>query len=139
MAHTITLVRALYYLLLWHHETQLSIPRSSGIRACIISYSGAAALTVFATAYLHYLNKKNEARRVAAGKSAKIIDYSMSTTANEKDGICSPEGSNIGRRAFEDLTDLENEEFIVSCNVAVLLKMLTSERISSTFFRELRR
>jgi hypothetical protein len=85
-----------------------------GILACIICYSGAATLTIFTTAYLYYLNKRNEARRVAAGKSAKLIDYSMTSAVNEKDGVCSPEGSNIGKRAFEDLTDLENDEFIVS-------------------------
>ncbi|KAJ3526207.1 hypothetical protein NMY22_g10260 [Coprinellus aureogranulatus] len=84
----------------------------SGIRACIICYSGAATLTVLTAAYLHFLNKRNEGRRVAAGKSAKIIDYSMTTAENEKDGICSPDGSNLGKRAFEDLTDLQNDEFI---------------------------
>ncbi|TEB15049.1 hypothetical protein FA13DRAFT_1759297 [Coprinellus micaceus] len=84
----------------------------SGILACIICYSGAATLTVFTTAYLYYLNKRNEARRVAVGKPAKLIDHSMTSAANEKDGVGSPEGSNIGKRAFEDLTDLQNDEFI---------------------------
>ncbi|TEB19256.1 MFS general substrate transporter [Coprinellus micaceus] len=69
----------------------------SGILACIICYSGAATLT---------------ARRVAVGKPAKLIDHSMTSAANEKDGVGSPEGSNIGKRAFEDLTDLQNDEFI---------------------------
>ncbi|KAJ2926966.1 hypothetical protein H1R20_g10133, partial [Candolleomyces eurysporus] len=88
----------------------------SGILACIICYSGAAALAVFTTAYLYYLNKKNEARRVEAGKAAKIVDYSM-TTSEVKDttpGVADKEEPQpvIGRRAFEDLTDLQNDEFI---------------------------
>ncbi|KAJ3504769.1 hypothetical protein NMY22_g17812 [Coprinellus aureogranulatus] len=98
----------------------------SGIRACIICYSGAATLTVLTAAYLHFLNKRNEGRRVAAGKSAKIIDYSMTTAENEKDGICSPEGSNLGKRAFEDLTDLQNDEFIVSASELGMRHALTN-------------
>lgn len=82
----------------------------SGILACIICYSGAAAIVILTAAYLFHLNKKNEVRRVKAGKDAMIIDYSMTSPdhVEEKDG----QRHTIGRNAFEDLTDLQNDEFI---------------------------
>ena len=69
------------------------------------------------------------------GKPAKLIDHSMTSAANEKDGVCSPEGSNIGKRAFEDLTDLQNDEFIVSgCLFSMAADVLTGCGDSSMSF-----
>ncbi|TFK22770.1 allantoate permease, partial [Coprinopsis marcescibilis] len=84
----------------------------NGILACIISYVCAAILTCFTGCYLHYLNKRNEVRRVQAGKSAKIIDYSMVGFVSQGEMESNTQNLNIGKRAFEDLTDLENDEFI---------------------------
>ncbi|EAU85196.2 allantoate permease [Coprinopsis cinerea okayama7 len=81
-----------------------------GILACIICYSAAAVLSCITGLYLHYLNKRNEERRVKAGKAAKIVDYSM-MDFNEGDGQAQAQ-ANVGKRAFEDLTDLQNDEFI---------------------------
>ena len=58
--------------------------------------------------------------RVALGKPAKIVDLSMETTAelaargemaNELEGEGGGEGR-VGEKAFDDVTDLVNEDFI---------------------------
>jgi len=65
-----------------------------------------------------FLNKQHANRRVALGKSAVIVDRSMMTDkeraeeaatvgANEE-GTTNASGDN----AFEDMTDLKNEDFI---------------------------
>ncbi|KAH9481833.1 hypothetical protein JR316_0006363 [Psilocybe cubensis] len=51
--------------------------------------------------------------------AAEIVDYSMMSTAEveaiqNSSGEKGGEASALGARAFDDLTDLENEEFIVS-------------------------
>lgn len=65
-------------------------------------------------AYLHYLNKKQAARRRRMGKAAEVIDTSILTIEaaaiarhekNEKEGVTNDQ-------AFDDLTDFENEDFV---------------------------
>ena len=47
--------------------------------------------------------------------AAKIIDYSMMNfDAQVKADAARPSNVGIGKQAFEDLTDLQNDEFIVS-------------------------
>ncbi len=61
-----------------------------------------------------FLNKKHASRRVHIGKSAVIADRSMMTaeeravsdTADEANGVES------GEKAFDDETDLKNEDFV---------------------------
>lgn len=65
-----------------------------------------------------FLNKQHANRRVAMGKSATIVDRSMMTdqeraddtaaTGSTEDGTLNASGEN----AFEDMTDLKNEDFI---------------------------
>lgn len=64
-------------------------------------------------AYIFFLNKKHETKRVAVGKPAKIIDHSMNAVGEfdvdkNETSHTMPESVN----AFRDLTDLENEDFI---------------------------
>ncbi|KAL4995953.1 major facilitator superfamily domain-containing protein [Aspergillus recurvatus] len=62
--------------------------------------------------YIFYLNKRQEKRRVAMGKPAKIIDRSMQavgeTEIDSKDDV----GQSVDDNAFKDLTDFENEDFV---------------------------
>lgn len=59
--------------------------------------------------YLFFLNKKQERRRVAAGKIAKIQDKSMQKVqVRTKDEMDAPQADH----AFDDLTDFENEDFV---------------------------
>ncbi|PPQ69759.1 hypothetical protein CVT26_014034 [Gymnopilus dilepis] len=111
-----------------------------GIVAMLICYGTCGVLVLLTVAYLAYLNKWNEGRRVRKGKgkstvhhnirplthfvsvrtwaAACIVDYSMISAANVEElhltSNPTPGAAETGRRAFDDLTDLENEEFIVS-------------------------
>jgi hypothetical protein len=59
------------------------------------------------------LNKNHAKRRVQFGKSAVIIDRSMMNTHERAaDGAVSEEIENVGAKAFDDETDLKNEDFI---------------------------
>ncbi|KAF4620219.1 hypothetical protein G7Y89_g14601 [Cudoniella acicularis] len=72
-----------------------------------------AVLIALTTLHLMILNKKHASRRVAVGKSAVVIDRSMMNvqerTANDEDA----DGSDgLPSKAFDDETDLKNEDFI---------------------------
>jgi hypothetical protein len=61
-----------------------------------------------------FLNKRHAARRTALGKSAVIADRSM---MNAQERVMSDEanagsGASGGDKAFDDITDLKNEDFI---------------------------
>lgn len=61
-----------------------------------------------------FLNKRHAARRTALGKSAVILDRSMMNAeerarSDEADEENSASG---GEKAFDDITDLKNEDFI---------------------------
>jgi hypothetical protein len=58
-----------------------------------------------------FLNKKHATRRQELGKSAVIVDRSM-MNAREREIINESEGESTGDRAFDDETDLKNEDFI---------------------------
>lgn len=91
-----------------------------GLTAMLICLIVAVCFVFVVIVYLHYSNKRNERRRVVAGKKAKIQDYSMLTMrevqvarakeVGEKGGVSNIQ--NIGTHAFDDLTDLQNNEFI---------------------------
>lgn len=65
-------------------------------------------------AYLNFLNKKHEQRRVSMGKSAKIIDHSMAAVgAISKEDEMEDEGTRgADDNAFKDMADIENEDFV---------------------------
>jgi hypothetical protein len=75
------------------------------------------------TTYLVLLNKNHSKKRVALGKSAVLFDSSLDSADEvaarqntiNADGTAEGDATAneaIGARAFENLTDLENEEFI---------------------------
>ena len=72
-------------------------------------------LVVVTSMYLAYLNKDHSRRRVAAGKDAVIVDYSL-YSPEEADRLRKAKGAdvdgNVGDKAFDDLTDLMNDEFL---------------------------
>lgn len=90
-----------------------------GLRSNLALYCVIFVMTILVMGWLFRLNKSHEARRVAAGKSANIVDFSLYTaadadrmmaemTANGVEGG----GAATGERAFDNLTDLENDEFM---------------------------
>ena len=67
-------------------------------------------------AYIRILNGKHAAARERMGKSAQVVDLSM-----EKNRALSAHGEavndgvaagGVGDKAFDDVTDLKNEDFI---------------------------
>ncbi|ORY23946.1 major facilitator superfamily transporter [Naematelia encephala] len=100
----------------------------SGLRDLLIVFclfTGMVCVTVF---WLWTLNKRNERRRVAAGKPAKLPDFSMMTSDEAERTRAQMETERqakiaageidekhvfrAGEHAFEDQTDLENDEFV---------------------------
>ncbi|KAJ6183699.1 hypothetical protein N7519_005000 [Penicillium mononematosum] len=64
-------------------------------------------------AYMYFLNKKHEKKRVALGKDAKIVDQSMQTiqavSGDAKEDLPQQAADD---NSWKDLTDLQNEDFV---------------------------
>ncbi|GJE93056.1 MFS general substrate transporter [Phanerochaete sordida] len=92
-----------------------------GLIADLVCWIALSIMILFTAAYLAFLNKQHAALRKRMGKAAEIIDTSLETTersaqlqkANEEKELA--EGSDpavLNNRAFDDLTDRQNEDFI---------------------------
>jgi hypothetical protein len=81
-----------------------------GLRKTLGVFAMFAALVAVQVATLAALNRRHEKARVAAGKPRWVADRSMERSwRGEGDG----DGAlGLGSRAFEDLTDGKNDEFI---------------------------
>ncbi|KAJ4202346.1 hypothetical protein NW767_006305 [Fusarium falciforme] len=91
----------------------------------LMLYCTIIVLVGITTVYLAHLNRDHGRRRVLAGKDAIIQDYSLHSleeadrlrrlkTMEEQQVDNAPDetGRRAGSRAFDDLTDLMNDEFI---------------------------
>lgn len=89
-----------------------------GLRTVLGFFVATAALALLQAANLTFLNKMQERRRVRNGKPAKIKDTSMTDTyediaaAADADAHEEARDGDIGRNAFADMTDRENDEFV---------------------------
>ncbi|KXH50108.1 major facilitator superfamily transporter [Colletotrichum salicis] len=102
-----------------------------GLTSNFVLYCVIVILVVLVSLYLAFLNRSHSKRRVAMGKSAVIIDTSLFSAAeaekakqqqaaqavgdNGHEMAAAGEEQaeeNVGARAFDNLTDLENEEFV---------------------------
>ncbi|KAL7903336.1 major facilitator superfamily domain-containing protein [Trichoderma sp. SZMC 28014] len=93
-----------------------------GLRACLGVFAALVGVILLQWANLILLNKMQAKARVRNGKEAHVVDRSMQnhyrTTRHNEDGVLSHhEGANdeddtLGRNAFLDLTDRENDEFV---------------------------
>ncbi|KAF8150960.1 major facilitator superfamily domain-containing protein [Crassisporium funariophilum] len=87
-----------------------------GIGAMVGCFCACIGVLMVTFSWLLHLNKRNQRRRSVLGKG-KMIDYSMLSAA-EVEEERSKENTGIGRalstgaHAFDDLTDLKNDEFI---------------------------
>ncbi|KAJ6074931.1 uncharacterized protein N7446_002708 [Penicillium canescens] len=63
-------------------------------------------------AYLQFLNKKHEQRRVAVGKSAKLVDQSMQAVQVASDDKEDLPVQQMVDNSWKDLTDWQNEDFV---------------------------
>jgi hypothetical protein len=72
-------------------------------------------LVVLGTVWLRLLNRKHRIRREELGKRGDVVDWSMQErkegegNVDEADGVADGLG---GDKAFDDETDLRNEDFI---------------------------
>jgi len=72
--------------------------------------------------YLIYLNKRNMKRRIANGKTGANVDYSLEDSSKwaqmrlDAKARTTESGQEevYNEKAFEDLTDLQNEDFVYS-------------------------
>ncbi|EGX93553.1 allantoate permease [Cordyceps militaris CM01] len=87
---------------------------SRGLRVNLALFIVLAVLIVAGTLLLRILNMRQAKRRVALNKSAHITDKSMMShdKNNDPDEVLNQTEDNIGEHAFEDVTDLKNEDFI---------------------------
>ena len=99
--------------------TQKEAPRyTRGLRSNLALYVVIMILCGLTTFYLMYLNKSHANRRVAMGKSAVIVDTSLDTAEEAAARQAAAEGqgdapeTTPGDRAFDNATDLENEDFV---------------------------
>lgn len=102
-----------------------------GLTSNLVLYCVIVVLVVLVSLYLAFLNRSHSKRRVAMGKSAVIIDTSLFSAAEaekaKQEQAAQAAGDNghemaaageeqaeenVGARAFDNLTDLENEEFV---------------------------
>ncbi|RAL09537.1 putative MFS transporter [Aspergillus homomorphus CBS 101889] len=85
-----------------------------GLRSNLAMFCVLVLLCMLNTAYLAFLNKKHEKRRVFMGKSAKIVNHSMQAVGSvEGDKIEGPVQIAVAEdNAFKDLTDWANEDFV---------------------------
>jgi hypothetical protein len=95
-----------------------------GLQSNLMLYMAIVVIVGMASIYLSYLNRNHGRRRVALGKDAVIVDYSLyspedadrlrrakshdAPQAEHSEEADRPQGD----RAFDDLTDLQNDEFI---------------------------
>ncbi|ERS98858.1 hypothetical protein HMPREF1624_04048 [Sporothrix schenckii ATCC 58251] len=91
-----------------------------GLRSNLALYVVLIVLTLVTMGYLRIMNTLHAARRLAEGKSAVILDVSL-FSAEDADrmmqemvtqGETGETGAPTGDRAFEDLTDIQNNEFV---------------------------
>jgi hypothetical protein len=97
-----------------------------GLVSNLVLYILIAIIVCLTTIYLIFLNKSHSKRRVALGKAAVIFDASMSGVVDEdptsvltneagdpaKDGGADLDHARVGDKAFNDETDLRNEDFV---------------------------
>ncbi|KAF2756557.1 MFS general substrate transporter [Pseudovirgaria hyperparasitica] len=99
-----------------HLFTPAEAPRyARGLRVNLALFIVIMLVVVAAAAWIRILNRKHANMRLVAGKNAIVVDYSMETgrTIGNKAGVMNGDsGGGIGDKAFDDMTDLVNEDFI---------------------------
>ncbi|KAH7379429.1 major facilitator superfamily domain-containing protein [Phaeosphaeria sp. MPI-PUGE-AT-0046c] len=86
---------------------------SRGLRANLALFIGIIVLVLVAMFYVKLLNRKHAASREAMGKSANIVDLSMQTGQQvDAEGAEDVDATGVGDKAFDDITDIRNEDFI---------------------------
>jgi MFS family permease len=95
-----------------------------GLRAVLGIFVALAACSIIQLGNLMFLNKLQERKRVKNGKAAKLVDHSMESRYHDADeqldasagvadgSVETAPHARLGEKAFLDLTDRENDEFV---------------------------
>ncbi|KAL3420960.1 major facilitator superfamily transporter [Phlyctema vagabunda] len=87
-----------------------------GLRSNLALFIVLIVLVFITTLYLKFLNRKHSQTRIKHGKSATIVDRSMQDPEYNGQEDAALQGAvptnRVGDKAFDDLTDLKNEDFI---------------------------
>ncbi|KAL2129463.1 hypothetical protein VTI74DRAFT_7784 [Chaetomium olivicolor] len=81
----------------------------AGLRSTMGVFFGMVGVVLLQIGYLMLLNKLQTRRRVANGKPAHIHDHSMEDKYVD---MRAENAGTVGEKAFADLTDRENDEFV---------------------------
>ncbi|PSN74516.1 MFS general substrate transporter [Corynespora cassiicola Philippines] len=85
---------------------------SRGLRANLALFIGIVVLVLLGMAWVRILNRKHAATRKAMGKAENIVDLSMGRSKEMNEEDTNAETGGVGDKAFDDITDLKNEDFI---------------------------
>ncbi|KAK3209162.1 hypothetical protein GRF29_69g946546 [Pseudopithomyces chartarum] len=84
-----------------------------GLRANLGLFIAIIVFVVLAMAWITLLNRRHAAERERLGKSAKVVDLSMETSEPvEGEESANATQGGVGDKAFDDITDIKNEDFI---------------------------
>ncbi|KAH7558678.1 major facilitator superfamily domain-containing protein [Bipolaris maydis] len=83
-----------------------------GLRVCLALFILIIVLILAAMLWIKLLNRKHAATRESMGKSAVVVDTSMGNAVEGSAEEAENEASGVGDKAFDDVTDLKNEDFI---------------------------
>ncbi|KAI0825979.1 major facilitator superfamily domain-containing protein [Irpex lacteus] len=92
-----------------------------GLIASLVCWVGLAATILITAAYLSFLNRKHAKARHRAGKAADIVDTSLESAKDaerlqqlnrDKEREEGADPTVLNAKAFDDLTDTKNEDFI---------------------------
>lgn len=81
----------------------------AGLRSTVAVFAATLAVVLLQVAILVLLNRRQVRRRIANGKDGYIHDHSME---DEYVDMRMQNAETVGGRAFADLTDRENDEFV---------------------------
>jgi len=101
-----------------HLYTPEEAPRYyRGIRSNLALFVVIIVLVGVGALYITYLNKRHAKERERLGKSAYVVDLSMAKSSKlvnneEGSGAINDGKASGGDKAFDDVTDLKNEDFI---------------------------
>ncbi|KAF2678892.1 allantoate permease-like protein [Lentithecium fluviatile CBS 122367] len=86
---------------------------SRGLRSNLALFVTIIFLVVLAMCWVKVLNRKHAAIRESMGKAAVVVDLSMTKDKEtDTEGAEDVQASGVGDKAFDDVTDIKNEDFI---------------------------
>ncbi|KAJ7162030.1 MFS general substrate transporter [Mycena filopes] len=84
---------------------------TKGLTSSLGCFAALSAVFILTALYLHTLNRAHAAHRTALGKIGTLVDASLEKT-RDAGAAQAANGVGFAARAFDDLTDWGNEEFI---------------------------